>query len=220
MHPDEVIIPVPVKYTVNIRNYRTHPLSGEEKADLRYTRKYKLLNMIEEWQKIVSEALIRVENRRRAQTNLKPYPENTPTLIPTGPNADLWMMNLRVWCLRYCISPEFIIEALTRRLKYLRKTYSEDIIALGLPAAIMGGAKARQFIEDEVMLQYPNGENYKIEMQPEPPPIRIKPHITPDQMVANYSQAIEDAQRKRQRHLRLMSRIPTRPYRQSPKESI
>jgi hypothetical protein len=198
-----------------------YPLSRAEKNAFRAERKYKLRLMIDEWRETFSAALLRVENKRRSEMRMPVInPGDVEILIPQGINADMWMLNIRVWCLRYSVSPEFIIEALTRMLKYMRRKYRTNIIALGLPAHIVGGAKARQLIEDEVLLQYPNNENLKIAQQPEPALVRIKPYVTMDQMVSGYSKAVESAQRKHQRKIRLMSRIPTRPYRQSPKENV
>lgn len=205
---------------MSIRNYVTTPLNAEEQIILRVNHKKELKEMIAEWRSRIEKALLSVENRRRNEKHQPYYPENVPVKIPQGPNADLWLLNLRVWCLRYCVSPEFVIETLTRKMKYLRKIPYDEIIALGISASTLGGAKARQFVEDEVFLQYPNGENLKIAIIPEPPLVRIRPHDTPDQMVRNYSHAIEDAQRKHQHKIRLMTHIPTRPYRQSPKENV
>jgi hypothetical protein len=176
--------------------------------------------MINDWRIRLQKAILRVENRRRAETNKPPYPEDAVVFIPEGTNVDLWLLNIRVWCLRYYVSPEFVVEAVTRRMQYERQKVSETSVALGMTAVKAGGAKARQFVEDEVKLQYPSGENQKVAQQPEPPQVRIKPYITLNQMVSDYSQAVEEAQRKHQHKIRLMSRIPLRPYRQSPKENV
>lgn len=148
-----------------------------------------------------SRALLRVENNRRREAKMPELPKSTNVWLPMGPSADLYLLTLDVWRLRYSVKAEFIIDALLTRFRYMRKlplpTYPESI-HLGLPANIMAGVEARKCIEERITKEFPNNEHIKSRQQPVAAPMPDLQFDTIEQMLAQYNDAVtKTAQQRR-----------------------
>ncbi len=144
-----------------------------------------------DWTREIEKALLKVENQRRREIHAEPFPDETPVFLPTlTKEARIRLLTLKVWCKRYCIMPEFILDTLTLRYKIHRNCKPNEV-RLGLPLSTITGPKARKIIEEEVKSAYPNHENFKIAaLPPQVQPMRGLEYDSVDQMVARYSSVI------------------------------
>jgi len=174
--------------------------------------------MVTEWKSRLEKALLKVENDRRAVSNFPRLPPETIVWLPAGPNANLYLLTLKVWCIRYCVTPEFVLEHLTLYYRNLRRYDPKSTeVTLGLPASTLASTTARKHIEEMVIRVYPNGENRKIVSQP--PvfiPARNLNYENPDEALRQYAQGIAHARnsfeiRSREQRTRLLS--ARRPFR-------
>ena len=123
---------------------------------------------IREWVERLKQALLTVENRRRVEAQFKPLPEDTVVWMPNNPNAEFSLLTLKVWSLRYCVTPEFLLDTLTLCFRNCRRqSPQQQDVQLGLPAVLICGPRARQYVEEAVLRAFPNGENYKTKRQPQ-----------------------------------------------------
>lgn len=133
-----------------------------------------LAEEIEDWHKRLERALLNVVNNKRKARNTTLYPRDTPVYIPNGPNANLFLLTLKVWCIKHHVTPEWLIEQLIFRFKHLRKPDEDpDQINLQLPAPMLVGTVARNFIEEALKLSFPNNENKKSQSIPIPREIQV-----------------------------------------------
>jgi hypothetical protein len=121
-----------------------------------------------QWITRVQEALLRMENCRRRETNRPLYPKDVFVCVPFGPNAALLLLTLKVWTIRYCVTLDFLLDVLTLRFKNKRRydPNNDRTLTLGLPAPLLVGTDARQCVEEAIVKAFPNGENYKMARQP------------------------------------------------------
>lgn len=129
----------------------------------------KLDKIAKKWEERLAKALVRVENARRAEAETTLLPESALAYVPSGPSVDLLMLNLKVWSMRYSVSPEFVVDALTRCYAGRRKVPGKSAVragdlngnstSLGISAGLAGSASARRAVEDAVSRAFPNGEN-------------------------------------------------------------
>jgi hypothetical protein len=95
--------------------------------------------------------------------------------------------------MRYCVTPEFILDVLTLVYKQGRKydPNNDKELHLGLPASLIASASARQRLEEAVIKTYPNGENRKSYNLPS---IKLawsgKEDLDPDRELKNYLKTI------------------------------
>ncbi len=150
-----------------------------------------IYTLANDWTKEIEKALLKVENQRRHEIHTKPFPDETSVFLPTlTKEARIRLLTLKVWCKRYCITPEFILETLTLRYKSHRNCKPNEV-RLGLPLSTITGPKARKIVEEEVKRSYPNNENFKVaSLPPQVPPMRGLKYDSVDQMVARYSSVI------------------------------
>ena len=149
-----------------------------------------------QWTTRVQEALLRVENHRRRETNRSPYPKNVYVNVPLGPNAALFLLTLKVWTIRYCVTLDFLLDVLMMRFKQQRRydPNSNRELNLGLTAALLVGVDARQCVEESVIKAFPNAENYKMASQPYVPiPLYSLDTDEPDVALKEYKRVIRAA---------------------------
>ena len=188
-------------------------------------QKLLLDEIVDDWRKRLTKALIRVENRIRAEKNLPQFSEDSEVYLPCGPNARLYLLTLKVWALRYSVSPEFILDhvlEIYRRNRRL-KPFMTSELTLGLSAHLVSGAAARESLSELVSKTYSNDENLKVLRQPVLPNIRfiVNENNTLDQILARYGKAIEQAQKKYETQTRRMTQVSAeRSYRRSIREDI
>lgn len=129
---------------------------------------------IAEWRKRLSKAFLAVVNNKRKAKNLPLFHKTIVIDMPEGPNANLFLLTLKVWCIRYHVTPEWILEQLLWLYKGRRKPDdNEHQINLGLPAPMLVGTVARNYIEEALKLQFPNGENRSSKSIPVPQGIKV-----------------------------------------------
>lgn len=160
-------------------------------------RRFDLEQEVEEWKGRLRKALLITENEKRMQMKLPPYPESTYVELPSGVNANLQLLNLKVWCLRYQVTPEFLLEQILFFYSKLRKTARlQEGVYIGLPASNVVAVGVRVFIEESVKRVYPNNENRKILSQPLPSVIPVDNSETVEEMLESYKTHIQKAQEK------------------------
>jgi len=159
---------------------------------------------IRQWHAQIKQALLQVENQQLAEKNLPPWPPGTIVYIPGEfaqerpgqqtsraiPAPAFQLYNLKVWCERYCVSLTFILSTLLRTYRFQRRR-NPLVITLGLPAAMITGETARRRLEEAIIHEFPNQENFRAARQRQPePPIKHIDYENPAQFVARYNQAI------------------------------
>ena len=179
-----------------------------------------LRNEINDWMERLKLALLHVENQRRREGQFPPLPEDTCVWLPQGPNAELSMLTLKVWTLRYCITPEFLMDTLTLCFRNGRRYDPKDPdIRLGIPASIISGTAARNYVEEAVLKTFPNGENRKVASQPHPRILKQKlDYDNPDQALKEYAKGIAWARRTFEEQLTTVSTMNGRNYRKDPQQ--
>ncbi len=158
-----------------------------------------------------NRALLRVENSRRRDVQLPDLPKSTPVWFPTGPVADLHLLTLDVWRIRYCVTAEFIIETIIRRFRNMRRlptTNVESSVQLGLPANIMAGTEARRCLEERIAKDFPNQENIRVKQQPKVSVMPELSYTTIEEMLTQYNDAVAQVHKNCK-----AERKSTRPYR-------
>lgn len=115
------------------------------------------------WRARLEKALLSVENQRRRALNVHPFDPEVAVYLPEGPKANLLLLNLKVWSERYSVTPEFILEFLTRWYRNSRH-WTDNLngqreVSLGLPASLVAGMKSRNLLEEAVHRAFPAGEN-------------------------------------------------------------
>ena len=141
----------------------------------RSDRKYLLEEEIEEWHARLKKAFLSVVNSKRKAQNMEPYPPSILIFIPKGPNANLRLLTLKVWCMRHHITPEWLIEKLMYRFRGIRKQVDyPDRIVLGLNASILIGTASQNTIKEVMEREFPDRENLKSQRTPIPQEIHVK----------------------------------------------
>lgn len=161
----------------------------------------------------IEKALLQIENRKRINSNQKPFPDDTRVFLAVGPNANLLYLNLRVWSIRYCVSLEFILETLLDYFSFNRgysRKRTSDEVRLGIPANLICGIRSRQILEDTIIQMYPDGENFRQMNQKPKIPIKPVKYDSLREMVSKYSKRME----KRQLENTAKERIYKRKFRQ------
>lgn len=164
---------------------------------------------IDTWAARVSEALIRVEKRRRLIEGKPPMPcENVLcALLPRDSRDRLRLLNFKVWSARYAVSLDFILEQLLfQYFKKNRRLWAFPNITLGVAVSALTGHVARRFIEEAALREFPNRENLRIMKQASiPPPMRgFDYQENPDIFVERYQRVMLSRQKR-------AAEEPTRP---------
>ena len=143
----------------------------------------------------LKDALLRMENNRRRESKLVPYPPDIRIDIPEGARSTLRLLNLKVWSLRYCVPLEFILDTITWIFRR-KRVENRKTLVLGLPANLATCPTARIYLEEAILRAFPNGENYLAAQQPviPPPDIEMLYEGTED-FVEKYNLAMESRQR-------------------------
>jgi hypothetical protein len=146
---------------------------------------------IRSWKARLERALLKVEERERQE----PLPRSARAWLP---GDGFRLLNLKVWCERYRVPPEFVLEAVLARFsRSRRKDEKSGHVALGLPASMASGISARCAVEEAVVKAFPCGENRKaVEAASTRPAAKIS-YDDPEGMVRAYSSAMEKRQRAR-----------------------
>jgi hypothetical protein len=133
----------------------------------RQDQEERLRETISGWRCTLEHALLRLENRRRVDAQQLPYPPSTVVWLPSSPQANTSFLTLKVWSIRYSVTPEFLLDVLTTRFRSARRpSKRENELSLGLPANIFAGAAACTAVEEAIVKAYPNQENVKVKHQP------------------------------------------------------
>jgi hypothetical protein len=138
----------------------------------------------------IAKALLNWENGRRRESHMPELPRSTQVWLPTGPDADLRLMNLCIWTTRYHVRLEWLLDAvLTRfaRQRKLPRVKEPEELSLGLSAAMLMGDAARSVVEERIARDFPNGENIKLAMQARQTPM---PDLPDGDMVDEYVKAL------------------------------
>src|SRR5215469_2288739 len=140
----------------------------------RSDKKQMLEEEINDWRRRVEKALRRVTNAKRKTCALPALSKDIPVHIPSGSNANMYLLTLKVWCLRYHVTPEWLLEQLLFRFRNNRKTdENSNEINLGLPIHLLIGTVAQNTIHDALLRDFPSSENQKITAMPVPREIKI-----------------------------------------------
>jgi hypothetical protein len=149
------------------------------------------------WDEVIRQAFLRFENRLRQERQLRPFPDTVTIHVPSGPRSTLQLLNWKIWCTRYSVSVDFIMETLLfcyARCRRLSK--KENEIQLGLASGLLTGSRARQLVEEAVARAYPNGENYKVAHQPKIPlPVDNWDYDSPEDFTVQYAATMDQRQR-------------------------
>lgn len=147
------------------------------------------------WNRNLKAAIARAENRERSKKGL---PKTSLTAwLPEGPEANLYLLNLKVWSVRYHISLDFILDTLFFCWRYRRKQPNANCATLGLPAALIGGPVSRKYVEEAVCRTYPNGENMRSCKQPRPSaPLRSEEFTSLDDFLRRYGKVMTQRQKE------------------------
>ena len=116
------------------------------------------------WHSRLQRALLAVENQHRRELHLPPHNSDAIVDMPQGPKASMLLLNLKTWCERYHVTPEFVLEFLTRWYRNARRWEDDphhDAISLGLPAGLVTSTAARLRLEEHVRRTFPGGENMR-----------------------------------------------------------
>lgn len=144
----------------------------------------------------IEACLLRIENRKRKQSQLRELSSDTPIYLPLKAVSHLQLLNLKVWSERYAVSVEFILETLLDYYQHSRSYVCRDTarsIQLGISAATLCGIKSRQVIEEKVLKRFPVGENFRLQKQAtlerfwKLQPIERMSYKNLDEMVKSYS---------------------------------
>jgi hypothetical protein len=128
----------------------------------RSERAYDLEEAIQDWRKRLEKAFLSVVNTKRRLRNQLPYSKNTQIDLPSRSNANLRLLTLKVWCLRYSVTPEWMLEQLLYLFRNRRNSDDDPTqLVLGLPAELLVGTVASNYIQERLQLDFPNGENKK-----------------------------------------------------------
>lgn len=169
------------------------------------------------WIGRLETALLKVENSIRRRDDLPLVPRSAKYWAPKSPAARLRLLNFKVWSVRYCVPPEFILHVLFEHYRYVRQSRQMDELTLGVGIPQLTGAKSRQVVEEAVLKTYPSGENYrdsKLQMRARFWNLRPIGHLrysNLDEMNRAYTEAI-----KHRRKLIDRSHPFTRPWRGNP----
>lgn len=165
----------------------------QELQEVQKEQRRKLHELVVEWRAILEKSLIRAENQRRKVFRHRSVHPHARVYLPLGGNADLSLLNLRVWCLRYSVTAEWIVEQI---LALPGRQVSPDPrrITFGFPAARIGSASTREYIERRVVECFPNRENENALRVPPIPEIRVDRYDTLDAMVERYDKQARRAQ--------------------------
>jgi hypothetical protein len=163
---------------------------------------------IDEARAKVSRALLKWENGRRCNAQQPELPPSAQVWLPTGPDADLRLLTLTVWSMRWRVSLVWLLDAVLTRYRTQRRlpvVKSPEELSLGLSASMLTGDAARSAVEERLAREFPNGENMRASRQPSAPPM---PDLNGDDFVALYVDAVKAGASKRPAHYK-------RPYRGS-----
>lgn len=169
---------------------------------------------LEEVHKRFCKALLRVENRKRREAHMAELPKSTKVWLPTGPVAGLQLLTLNVWCMRYTVTPEFVIETILKRFKNMRRLPPAQVVEaihLGLPANIMAGVEARRCVEERLLREFPNRENIRSRQQASAGAMPELHFETLEQMLEQYNAAVHQVHEAAQ--LRQRKQVAVRAYR-------
>lgn len=143
----------------------------------------------------LERALLRAENRLRAERKEPPLAKDTPVYLPGKSKDRLRLVNLSVWSRRYCVSLEFTLEVLLRYFHNVRTVNGR--LTLGIAASSLTGPRARKVLQEAIHRTYPNRENYRAAAQsPPPPPISHLAYNTPEEFVHAYGEAMHRRRQK------------------------
>lgn len=147
------------------------------------------------WNDAVEDTLRRLENARRREQNIPLLNDKEVIYIPGGPKASLQILNLKVWCNRYCVSLSFILETLLENFKYLRK--HDNYVCLGVGATTISGGLAKRKLKEAIIKTFPNGENYRTANQPMPSlPLLTLEYETTREFLERYRKIMSSRQRE------------------------
>jgi hypothetical protein len=174
----------------------------------RFTR-----NAMREWRARLDAAFINVANERRKARNLRPVePARIVVYVPKKTpreESDFRLLNLKVWELRYGVSPEYMLRNLTddRTLRFEGR-----VLIYNQPAGRLTSEKSRKAIEAAVARDYPNGEQWRI--IDSPPLAQLIPRTRldlndPDAFIERYREKIDQLRKDRETE----ARPSKRPYR-------
>jgi len=97
------------------------------------------------WAVVIEEAFARYE--RVPNLKLRLSPENKFLLL-----------NWKVWCLRYHVSPDFVLTTILDYYNKIRRRHAQ-FITMGLAMNSITGERAQEIIEAAVAVEFPNREN-------------------------------------------------------------
>jgi len=158
-----------------------------------------LSQVVCQWRERLRKALLTLTNRKRRERNLPPLQH---AHVHYRRTSDLYLVNLKVWTLRYGVSVEFVLDAILKHYHNLqndpkyRHRDPPDTISLHIPVSYLGGEKARQAVEDAVKAAYPNGENWRMReseqlLQQNPLPRTHFDPADPDDYLRRYGAKID-----------------------------
>lgn len=130
---------------------------------------------IADWRKRLERAFLKVVNTKRRAHNQTPFSSTTLVHLPRGENANLFLLTLKVWCVKYHVTPEWMLEQLMWLYRNRRPPDDgPNQINLGIAAPVLVGTVARNFIEERIKLEFPNDENIKSQSTPIPREIEFR----------------------------------------------
>lgn len=176
-------------------------------------RKDLLDEEIRDWQTTLKRALFRVENRIRERRSKPPLLRDTPVMIPVGQNADLFLLTWKIWCARYHVSIDFLLDWLLYKFRFHR-THHSEYISLGINLRVLTAPSTRRNFEEYLTTQniITDSEDHSGETA-----IFTKDPIDFEDLnkfVENYRDHIEKSRRKHKRE-KIVQKESTRRFRSS-----
>lgn len=133
------------------------------------------------------------------------------------------LLNLRVWCLRYHVSLDFILKFLLhRQYKNIRRSsYQKDtkVIQLGVSIPTLCGKASRHALEREILHRFPANENdhiYKSQLFQKAADLKSHCLIKPTDNLQEDTKRYISTMKARNQRLNNTSKLKRRPWRDNP----
>lgn len=164
------------------------------------------------WLQKVRQALSRIE---------KVDPD--AIILSFNTNHHFRLLNLRVWCLRYHVSLDFILEFLLHHyFQNIRKASpynNTKIIQLGVAIPALCGEASRHAIEQEILHRFPANENdhiYKSQLFQKAADLKSPRLVAPTDNLQEDTKRYLSTMRTRNQRLNNTSKLKRRPWRGNP----
>lgn len=159
-----------------------------------------MLLKVKTWRNRIEAALRVIENHRRREKGLPAHQDDVSIYLPKEDHLPsmLRLMNLQVWCLRYKINLEFILDTLLKKYDGVRRRNltQRKGISLGIPITLLTGTSSRRWIETAVQRAYPMKENLRQQGSPLTIPLLHFTEVKSQRLSVVYDAAVRHRQKE------------------------